>query len=196
MHALWVLLHSLLWLLRRFAVKLPSSHYVIAQSIACRSYAFLIIIISLLPLQKWRLTQSLNVSCSCLNSSSTENCQKFQSALSATCRLYEANKILPNINLPDNTTQQVLEIMSEKGVQDACIWVNETLRQVNPQAGLPSEVVCSNVSTLDSLCSQWSEVTSIMRIEAKVDLLGASIEEDKWFESHNDLTRAELYSGC
>ena len=154
--------------------------------------------LSLLPLQKWRLANnSLKVSCSCLNNDTTEHCQTLQSALNTTCRLYEANKILPNINLTDDTAQRVLEIMSEKGVQDACIWVNKTLREIDSQARLPDDVDCSDVSTLGGVCSQWSEFTAIMRIESKVDLLGSiTIDEDKWFSRHTDLNREDLYPGC
>ena len=158
-------------------------------------YAFLIIYSpSLCHLQKFRLAQSLNVSCSCLNSNSTETCQKLQSALNVTCRLYDANRILPNISLPDDTAQEVLEIMSEKSVQDACIWTNETLHS-NDSPGLPSNVDCSDVSTLGGVCSQWNEFTSIMKIESKVDLLRPTIDEDEWFGRHS-LTRSNFYSGC
>jgi hypothetical protein len=114
------------------------------------------------------------------------NCQTLQTALKTTCRLYDANSLLPNISLPDQTAQQVLEIMSTKSVQDACIWVNESL-----PSGFPSEsgVDCSDVSSLGGLCSQWSEYTSILRIEEKVQRLNPSVNEDSWFTKHPDLNR-------
>ena len=135
------------------------------------------------------------MSCSCLNSDSTGTCQSLRSALNATCRLYDANRILPNISLPDQTAQQVLEIMSEKSVQDACTWIDETLRSADiGTSGLPSDVQCSNASTLGNICGQWKEFTSIMRIESKVDLLGPSlISESTWLKTHRVVDRAQ---GC
>lgn len=138
------------------------------------------------------MAQTLNVSnCSCLNSDSTGSCKTLRTALSTTCRLYEANQILPNISLPDQTTQQVLEVMSEKSVQDACIWVNQTLTEIG-SSGLPSDVSCSSVSSLSGVCSQWSEFKSILTIQSKVQLLNPSpISEEDWFSEHTDLNSAD-----
>lgn len=138
------------------------------------------------------MAQTLNVSnCLCLNSDSTGPCKTLQTALNTTCRLYEANQILPNISLPDQTTQQVLEVMSEKSVQDACIWVNQTLTEIG-SSGLPSDVSCSSVSSLSGVCSQWSEFKSILTIQSKVQLLNPSpISEEDWFSEHTDLNSAD-----
>jgi hypothetical protein len=84
----------------------------------------------------------------------------------------------------------VLEIMSNKSVQDACRWMNENL-----PSGFPSEsgVDCSNVASLGGLCSQWSEYISIMAIESKVDRLGPTpISETSWLKKHCSLGRSEL----
>ena len=149
------------------------------------------------------MAQSLNVSnCSYLSMSDSEPTgprKTLQTALNVTCRLYEANRIIPNINLPEQTTQEVLQVMSEKGVQDACIWLNETL--TSPEigsSGLPSDVNCSNVSSLSGICSQWSEYKSILTIESKVELLNPSpISDDEWFSGHTDLDSADYRrSGC
>lgn len=86
--------------------------------------------------------------------------------------------------------------MLEKSVQDACIWVNETLRAIDLQSRLPSEVDCSSVSTLGGVCRLWSEFASILKIESKVDLLSPSVNETKWFMGHPELTPDDLYSGC
>ena len=157
--------------------------------------AFPIIHSRFLSLQKLRLARSLNVSCSCLNRNPTGvQCEapRVRIALNATCRLYDANRILPNISLPDSTSQQILEIMSNKSVQDACTWINETL-----PFGLPSDVDCSDVSTLDGICNQWNEFSSILRIKSKVDRLNPSIDESEWFQGHPDLNRSDYYdSSC
>ena len=142
--------------------------------------------LSLCHPQKFHLVQSLNVSCSCLNSDSTGACQTLRSALNTTCRLYEANSVLSSISLPNQTAKQVLNVMSERSIEDACIWLNETLRSAGiGSSGLPSSVQCSSVSTLSGVCSQWSEFVSIMKIGSKVDRLGASpISEKNWFKRH------------
>ena len=77
--------------------------------------------------------------------------------------------------------------MSEKSVEDACNWVNETLSSAEiGSSGLPSSVQCSNVSTLSGICSQWDEFASITTIESKVDRLGSiDINQSKWLDAHN-----------
>lgn len=140
--------------------------------------------------QKNDLIQTLNVSSSCLDSDSTGACQTIRTALNTTCRLYEANRILPNISLPDQTAQQVLQLMSNKSVQDACSWMNANL-----PAGFPSNsgIDCSIVSSLGGVCSQWREYVSIVVIESKVDRLGPTpISETSWRKRHCSLGRSEL----
>lgn len=66
--------------------------------------------------------------------------------------------------------------------------MNETLRSAGSSSGLPSNVQCSDVTTLGGLCSQWSEFTSILRIESKVDALNPTpISEDSWLNEHSEL---------
>ena len=150
--------------------------------------------LSLCHPQKFHLAHSLNVSCSCLNSDSTGACQTLRSALNTTCRLYDANRILPNVSLHNQTAQEVLNVLSEKSTEDACKWVNETLGSAEiGSSGLPSSVQCSNVSTLSGICSQWNEFVSIMTIASKVDRLGPTpITETKWLKRHSGVSRSEI----
>ena len=146
------------------------------------------------------MAQSLDVNCSYLNmldSEPAESHETLQTALNVTCRLYEANRIIPNINLPDETTQEVLQVMSEKSVQDACMWLNETLTSQIGSSGLPSDVDCSSVSSLSGICGQWSEYKSILTIESKVNLLKPSpIDKEVWLSGHNLNSADYLRSDC
>ena len=135
------------------------------------------------------------MSYSCLNDSDG-NCEVLRSALNVTCRLYEANTILPKINLPNPTDQDVLQIMSEKSLADSCTWVNETLTNIMGSSGLPSGVQCSNVSSLAGVCSQWSDSVAIMRIESKVDRLNPMILNETTWLKNKTLNAATLFHGC
>ena len=146
-------------------------------------------------LQRYRLSQSLSVSYSCLDSDGG-NCGVLRSALGVTCRLYEANTILPKINLPNPTDQDVLQIMSEKSLADSCTWVNETLTNIAGSSGLPSGVQCSNVSSLAGVCSQWSDSVAIMRIESKVDRLNPMILNETTWLNDKKINATALFLDC
>ena len=93
--------------------------------------------------------------------------KELREALNTTCKLHEANNTLAKITIEDQTDYDILRIMSEKSLEDACEWVSSTL---NTGFNSSYRVHCDN-SSLTDLCSQWNDVIAIQRVEDKVDIL-------------------------
>lgn len=124
------------------------------------------------------------------NNTNNESYKELQQALKTTCKLHEARNTLDMITLDNQTAYNVLLIMSEKSLEDACSWTNTTLRKV----GSSHDIECSN-SSLADLCSQWNNVVSIKGVENKVDKLEVtpSINESSWINNLSLRSESPLF---
>lgn len=148
----------------------------------------------------------INASLDVFNNNTTNKSHKIiQEALNTTCKLYEARNTLSRITLDNFTAYNVLVIMSEKSLEDACSWTSAALRNVSSNY----DIECSN-SSLTDLCSQWNNVVSIKVVENKVDKLveahrqitSVAIDETGWINNlslSSDSSLSEFFSqifGC